>query len=70
MLSLVGAVVGGPNRLRLGCIFAPSRIEAFRSTTFLVAEERGMGRLIPRQTGAYEFACSPSLLRSAVDSAA
>ncbi len=45
--AFVGISVEGPNRLRLGCIFAPSRIETFRSTAFLMIEERGIEWLVP-----------------------
>ncbi len=46
MLSLIEIVVEESNHLRLGCILAPSRIDVFRSTIFLMTEKREMRRLI------------------------
>ena len=58
MLSLVEIVAARANHSSLDCIFAPSRIELFRSVTFLMTRKREMMRLtLIRQARISSHAC-------------
>ncbi len=65
MLSLVEIVVKKRMcRLRLDCIFAPSRMKTFRSTIFLMTSERGMTRLtFVKRARISSHACLTSCVR-------
>ncbi len=65
MLSLIEAVAERNNHLRLICILVPSRIELFRSTTFLMMSEREMTRLnFVKQARINSHACLISCVQS------